>query len=101
MENNITSKEGNEMQVEVENSKISRVDLSKECQSQSNVLMEQQKKKSNLFPFEVFPKAVQSIIIDTNENLNYPIDFISGAILYASTVAIGNTHRVSFKKEWT
>jgi hypothetical protein len=83
------------------NSSISIDDISNECQSQLNELMEQQKKNNNQFPIEVFPKIVQSVIIDTNENLNYPIDFISGAILYASSLAIGNTHRVSFKKEWT
>jgi hypothetical protein len=35
-----------------------------------------------------------------NENLNFPIDFIGSSILYAVSVAIGNTHKVEVKKGW-
>ena len=54
----------------------------------------------NPFPVDVFPKAIQKIITDTNESLNYPIDFIGASILYAVSVSIGNTHRVELKKGW-
>mgnify|MGYP005855418827 CR=1 FL=1 len=54
----------------------------------------------NLFPVEVFPKAIQEIIIDTNESLNFPIDFIGASILYAVSVSIGNTHKIEIKKGW-
>ncbi|WP_242093609.1 YfjI family protein [Aestuariivivens sediminicola] len=56
--------------------------------------------KQNPFPVEVFPKAVQEIITDTNQCLNFPIDFIGASILYAVSVSIGNTHRVEIKKGW-
>ena len=52
----------------------------------------------NPFPFEVFPGYVREIILATNENLNFPIDFIGSSILYAVSVAIGNTFRVEIKK---
>lgn len=49
---------------------------------------------TNNFPVDVFPKAVQQVINSTNECLKYPIDFIGSSLLYAASVAIGNTHRV-------
>jgi hypothetical protein len=50
------------------------------------------------FPVEVFPDEIQHIIKETNEHLNYPIDFIGSSLLYAASVAIGNTHVVELKK---
>lgn len=69
----------------------------------TNHIQELQKElevKQNPFPVEVFPKAVQEIITDTNESLSFPIDFIGASILYAVSVSIGNTHRVEIKKGW-
>ena len=60
----------------------------------------EQKAKQNPFPVEVFPELIQKIIKATNENLNFPIDFIGASILYAVSVSIGNTHRVEVKKGW-
>lgn len=57
-------------------------------------------KQVNRFPVEVFPLPVQQIITATNENLNFPIDFIGASMLYAASVAIGNTHRVEVKRGW-
>jgi len=57
-------------------------------------------KQKNRFPVEVFPLPVQQIITATNENLNFPIDFIGASMLYAVSVAVGNTHRVEVKKGW-
>ena len=57
-------------------------------------------KHTNRFPVEVFPLAVQQIITATNENLNFPIDFIGASMLYAVSVAVGNTHRVEVKRGW-
>ena len=57
-------------------------------------------RKKNRFPVEVFPLPVQQIISATNANLNFPIDFIGASLLYAVSVAVGNTHRVEVKKGW-
>jgi hypothetical protein len=54
--------------------------------------------KINLFPVEVFPFSIQQVITATNENLNFPIDFIGSSLLYAVSVAVGNTHIVEVKK---
>jgi hypothetical protein len=54
----------------------------------------------NRFPVEVFPLAVQAIITATNEHLKYPIDFIAASILYAASVAMGNTYKVQVTNGW-
>jgi len=51
----------------------------------------------NKFPVEAFPQAIQDIIAATNSKLNFPIDFIGASILFAISVAIGNTFRVELK----
>lgn len=67
------------------------------CIEQGN---EAQDKLTNRFPVEVFPLQVQQIISAANEDLNFPIDFIGASMLYAVSVAVGNTHRVEVKKGW-
>ena len=57
-------------------------------------------KHSNPFPVDVFPLSIQQIIKDTHTYLNFPIDFIGASILYAASVAIGNTHKVEVKRGW-
>jgi hypothetical protein len=57
-----------------------------------------QARKINRFPVKAFPLQIQQIITATNENLNFPIDFIGASLLYAVSVAVGNTHRVELKK---
>lgn len=52
----------------------------------------------NIFPIDVFPLPVQEIIRATNESLKFPIDFTGASMLYAVSVAIGNTHRVEIMK---
>jgi hypothetical protein len=61
---------------------------------------ETQERKINRFPVEVFPLPVQQIIAATNQNLNFPIDFVGASLLYAVSVAVGNTHKVEIKKGW-
>jgi hypothetical protein len=60
-----------------------------------------QKAKQNPFPVEIFPEAIQEIICATNECLNFPIDYIGSSMLFATSVAIGNTHKIEIKKGWT
>ena len=59
-----------------------------------------QQVKTNCFPLEVFPTAVQEIITTTNESLNFPIDFIGASMLFAFSVAIGNSHKIEIKNGW-
>jgi hypothetical protein len=57
-----------------------------------------QERTINRFPVEVFPLTIQQVITATNENLNFPIDFVGASLLYAVSVAVGNTHSVEVKK---
>lgn len=56
------------------------------------------RKEQNPFPVEVFPLLVQKIIKATNESLNFPVDFIGAAMMYAVSVATGNTYKVRIMK---
>lgn len=63
-----------------------------------NDLEADSRSKQNPFPVDVFPEAIKEIITSTNENLNFPVDFIGASLLYAVSVAVGNTHSVEVKK---
>ena len=51
------------------------------------------------FPIEVFPYRIQRIINATHAGLQFPIDFSAGSILFAASVAIGNTRRVKVMQD--
>jgi len=57
-------------------------------------------KDLNPFPVDIFPLHIQRIITATNESLNFPIDFTGASILFAVSVAVGNTFKVEIKKEF-
>lgn len=65
-----------------------------------NELKNEGKTKSNDFPTEIFPIEIQKIIKETNETLNFPIEFIGSALLFATSVAIGNSVKVKIKNDW-
>lgn len=44
---------------------------------------------NNDFPLGIFPETIQSIIKDLNRERKYPIDYLSGAILWVVSVLIG------------
>lgn len=52
------------------------------------------------FPLHVFPQKVQDVINATKDCLNFPIDFTAASVLYATSVAIGNTHSVEIMQGW-
>lgn len=52
------------------------------------------------FPVETFPTAMQQIVYETHRTLKYPIDFIAGSLLFASSLAIGNAYKVRVKEGW-
>ena len=53
------------------------------------------------FPFQVFPKIIQEIILDLNTNQGFIVDYTASAMIYAISVAIGNTYKIEFKRDWT
>lgn len=52
------------------------------------------------FPIHIFPAPFKRIITETNQKLNYPIDFIASSILYSVSVAIGNALSIKVKEGW-
>jgi len=43
------------------------------------------------FPVEVFPKEIQNYISQFNQLKGFPIDYLAGSMLFATSTAIGNT----------
>jgi hypothetical protein len=52
------------------------------------------------FPIEVFPEKVKNIIEATKECLEFPVDFTGASMLYATSVAIGNTLKIKVTETW-
>lgn len=73
-------------------------DILGNIEQMKNELKAEKASNANPFPVEIFPKPIQEIITATNESLNYPIDFIGASILYAISVATGNTHKVEIMR---
>jgi hypothetical protein len=50
------------------------------------------------FPLDVFPLKLKNAILDLKESLDYPIEFTASSMLYASSIAIGNSYHIQRKK---
>jgi hypothetical protein len=48
----------------------------------------------NLFPIQIYPKAIQEIIIETLHIKHlFPIDYLGAGILSAASASIGKSHK--------
>lgn len=56
--------------------------------------------ESECFPVDAFPLPLQKVIYDTNRCLNFPIEFIGGSLLAASSIMIGKTQRAEVMPGW-
>ena len=56
--------------------------------------------ESNKFPIEIFPKEFIEIIKELKRTNNFAEEFTSLSMLYAVSVALGNTIHVQAKKTW-
>lgn len=59
-----------------------------------------QNRKEVEFPIDVFPKPFQNYIIECNEKLDAVIDYSSCALLWATSLMIGNTVKIKVKEGW-
>lgn len=80
--------------------KLKQKDFTNDIEQLNKKANEARDKQTNRFPVEAFPEPVQQIIKATNESQNFPIDFTGASILFAGSVAIGNTHRVEVQTDW-
>ncbi|MFI3293371.1 MAG: DUF3987 domain-containing protein [Rikenellaceae bacterium] len=53
------------------------------------------------FPLKHFPKEFQDLVRTASHCQGYPLDFTAGSMMFASAVAVGNTHVVKVKEGWT
>lgn len=56
--------------------------------------------KSSGFPLEVFPKKMQTLILDLVRKENYVPEYAASALLTAAAVAIGNSRHLNIKGQW-
>jgi Protein of unknown function (DUF3987) len=54
-------------------------------------------KDENTFPLQSFPESLQEVIRQNKECLSFPVSYMGTSILFATSVAIGNTYRVVIK----
>jgi hypothetical protein len=53
-----------------------------------------------MFPLEVFPTAVQQMIVEADERMHYGIEFTACSLLFAAASAIGNSCVVQMSPDW-
>jgi len=63
-------------------------------------LKNDQKKHTNAFPIEVYPKIIQDFILNAEDTLNFNRDFFAASIFSAVSLAIGNSFRVKIQETW-
>ena len=50
------------------------------------------------FPIDVFPRKIQEVIKDLEKTQNYPPEFVSGAMLFVISTALGNVYKAQLVK---
>ena len=64
-------------------------------------VIEQPKIETLEFPLEVFPPHLKMYLEHSNSKLMLNIDFMAGALLWMTSVIIGNSLKIKAKKGWT
>lgn len=52
------------------------------------------------FPIDIFPKSIQSYILECQETLDSSIDYMGCSLLWMISLSIGNSMRIEVKKGW-
>ena len=53
-----------------------------------------------VFPIDIFPKPIQSYIIECNETLDSSVDYMGCSMLWLISVIVGNSIQIEVKKGW-
>jgi len=53
-----------------------------------------------IFPIDVFPKQIQTYILECNETLDSSIDYMGCSMLWLISVIVGNSIQIEVKKGW-
>ena len=57
-------------------------------------------KNDLVFPIDIFPKPIQSYILECNETLDSSIDYMGCSMLWLISVVVGNSIQIEVKKGW-
>jgi hypothetical protein len=57
-------------------------------------------KNDLIFPIDVFPKSIQSYILECNETLDSSIDYMGCSMLWLISVIVGNSIQIEVKRGW-
>lgn len=52
------------------------------------------------FPVDVFPEQIRCYLNELHDYQGFPIDYTAGGVLFAASVAIGNTMQITPKNAW-
>ena len=66
----------------------------------NRIRMEVEHTEDTGFPLEVFPQAVQSVILDMARYENFKVEYTAAAMLSAVSAALGGTYRIRVKGNW-
>lgn len=56
--------------------------------------------QGNLFPIQIYPKAIQEIILEIYNKHLFPIDYLGAGILSAASASIGKSFKLEVKHGW-
>lgn len=77
-------------------------ELSKKIPNNDNEIEEYLYNKDHLvFPINIFPKPIQSYLIECNDKLDSNIDYMCCSLLWLISVCIGNSIEIEVKRGWT
>ena len=66
----------------------------------NRINMEAESFADSVFPLDVFPQKMQSVIIDMVVHGNFKVDYVAMSMLSAASAAFGNTYRIHIKQDW-
>jgi hypothetical protein len=84
-------------------SRIKKVSIEqiKSLPDNSNLIEEYKYNKDDLkFPIDIFPKPIQSYILECNSKLDSNIDYMGCSLLWLISVSIGNSIEIEVKRGW-
>jgi len=78
--------------------------LKKEIEEKSEVVkqieIDQQTITATPFPLEIFPENFQKYILECNSKLDAVIDYMGCALLWVTSLCVGNSYRIKVKSGW-
>jgi len=63
-------------------------------------LLEELDTEKNDFPFGVFRKELQEVMLEFHKVQNLNVDYMGATMLFAFSLAIGNHYKIQIKKKW-